>query len=429
MVQYNISCSAIVRFCILLLVIRHESHAFTSNRLAFSTGAKTEQQQQQQPINGIIPLIRARNSYVPNSSKKYLVESSSSSTSRAASNRRPDQYATKRSVRTTALYQLKQQQQQRGKDSKSLPSSHGHERTVLVKESSVEQGFTSLSWLTGPDGSITATWPNAVQETIQSRIVLPMSGAVTTVVAYVMMTSMSSYHTTKAVTTSAIDVTRSFVQKFWWTFPLALCLAPAFFQTVLRQTITTPHFWKMVNMEYILHCPDAAFVISCFLGSNIAYFLAGGFLLHRFPARSLQPGLGWWILSSGLISTIFHTVQAIGDHALAEGLCYVDHGIAGAAVLYYWNVCGFPPSSKRFWALALLGLAALSCPIKPGYAWLHSTWHFLSAGAAIVWAMEGKLQRKQRLFHKIRQYRQLGTPSQRNETGSIVGRTDPLLSL
>ena len=91
------------------------------------------------------------------------------------------------------------------------------------------------------------------------------------------------------------------------------------------------------------------------------------------------------MLSSGLISTVFHTEQALGSYALANSLCYIDHAIAGTATFYFFHTCGLP--SKRVWALGVAGLACLAIP-HPAYAWLHSSWHFLSAGAATLWALE-----------------------------------------
>jgi hypothetical protein len=235
-----------------------------------------------------------------------------------------------------------------------------------------------------------------------SRFLEPMTLAITSTSAQFLQSSLTIYQATIATAVAAMGAIQGAVKEYWWSFPLLLCLAPAAFQVFCQTAITTPEFWKMTNMQYILHSPDAAMVIGCFLGSNIAYFLAGAFLLYRFPRRSFYPGLGWWTISAGLISTVFHTVQAIGDHTLAEGLCYVDHGIAGAAILYFWKVCGNPPPTKTFWSITIAGLAALSLPLNPGYAWLHSTWHFLSAASAIIWAMEGKLRRQQRLFNRIR---------------------------
>jgi hypothetical protein len=95
--------------------------------------------------------------------------------------------------------------------------------------------------------------------------------------------------------------------------------------------------------------------------------------------------LGVWILLAGAVSTIFHSVQALGSYVIAESLCYVDHGVAISAFLYYFKTCGFP--SKKVWALGIAGLLALVFT-HPFYAVLHSLWHFLSAAAATLWAIE-----------------------------------------
>ena len=96
--------------------------------------------------------------------------------------------------------------------------------------------------------------------------------------------------------------------------------------------------------------------------------------------------LGLWILTAGLISTVFHSVQALGSYSVAESLCYIDHGVAISASFYFLDTCGLP--SKRVLALGLAGLAALAFTY-PSYAFLHSSWHFLSAAAATKWAIEG----------------------------------------
>lgn len=150
-------------------------------------------------------------------------------------------------------------------------------------------------------------------------------------------------------------------------------------------------------MDYIRQSRDASLVIGGFLLSNVAYFISGTLLLNRFPFRAMEKGmvrvqptkftmLGIWILLAGAVSTIFHSVQALGSYAIAESLCYIDHGVAISACFYYFKTCGLP--SKKVWTLGMAGLAALVCT-EPGYAILHSTWHFLSATAATKWAIEG----------------------------------------
>jgi hypothetical protein len=235
-------------------------------------------------------------------------------------------------------------------------------------------------------------------------ITTAIDSAVTAISAQLLLYHLTAYHSARLLVQTGNDRIQSIAKQYWWTFPLALCFAPALMHTICQQPISTPNFWKMVNLQFILkHSPDAKMVVQFFVGSNIAYLGAGSFLLHRFPGgRVLKRGLGLWTLSAGLISTIFHTIQAVGDYSVAESLCYIDHGIAGAAVLYFWKTCGAPPMTVKFWSITIAGLAALSLPIHPGYAWLHSTWHFLSAYSAILWAMDGKLKRQQLLLQRIR---------------------------
>jgi hypothetical protein len=97
--------------------------------------------------------------------------------------------------------------------------------------------------------------------------------------------------------------------------------------------------------------------------------------------------LGVWVCLAGLISTIFHSVQALGSHALAESLCYIDHAVAISAILYFIDTCGIP--SKLVSTIGTVAIGTLVITPTPGYAWLHSTWHYLSALAATKWAIEG----------------------------------------
>ena len=96
--------------------------------------------------------------------------------------------------------------------------------------------------------------------------------------------------------------------------------------------------------------------------------------------------LGIWVLACGLISTIFHSVQALGSFAVANALCYVDHAFAISAAFYFLKTCGMP--SRRTLTIGVISLITLAVTY-PGYAWLHSTWHYLSALTATKWAVEG----------------------------------------
>jgi hypothetical protein len=191
--------------------------------------------------------------------------------------------------------------------------------------------------------------------------------------------------------------------KSWWISPMFLALVPLYCAICKGTCAAMPHWWQLVNIDYILKSDNAAMVVGCFLSSNIAYFLSGGYIVKRFPFQASKQGdllpfqptkftmLGVWILAAGLVSTIFHSVQALGAFQVAESLCYLDHGVAISAGLYYVDTLGLP--SRRTLAL---GLASLVCLVVtyPGYAWLHSSWHFLSAAAAALWAIEGHAQQR-----------------------------------
>jgi hypothetical protein len=151
----------------------------------------------------------------------------------------------------------------------------------------------------------------------------------------------------------------------------------------------------MTNIDHILASGNGGPVIAWFLFSNIAYFFSGSYIVKKFPPAKRGPWLcvptrytmlGLWILAAGLISTIFHSVQALGSYSVASSLCYIDHGFAISACFYYFET--LPRPSRRVWAIGLAAIPALVITY-PGYAWLHSAWHFLSAAAATLWAVEG----------------------------------------
>lgn len=323
---------------------------------------------------------------------------------------------------TTVLFQ------QATKQAKDNVKEKNSRKTVVVgdkrKEVAVFAPWRSTSmqsWKFTDDGASLAAMES--MQVSLNRLSQVFSVSATNIAAQMLIAYGTVFQVTRTVATESFQIAKATIMQYWWTFPMILCFVPLISHSLFQHTALTPDFWKMVNMQYIAESPDALMVIGCFLGSNIAYIIAALFLLIRYPSRILPRGIGLWILSAGVISTIFHSVQAIGDTIIAEALCYVDHGIAATAILYFWNVCGKPPpESKKFWLLAISGLVALCCPLKPGYAWLHSTWHFLSAGAAVVWALEGKLRRKQRIFQLIRQ-KQHATNQQKRKSSVFLSTT------
>jgi hypothetical protein len=159
-----------------------------------------------------------------------------------------------------------------------------------------------------------------------------------------------------------------------------------------------PDWWSVVNMDHIVASDNASWIIAPFLGSNVAYVLSGIYLMKqfRFFDRS-QSGnlvfrptkfsmLGVWVLVAGLISTIYHSFQALGNFQLAESLCYLDHAVAGSAMFYFFDTCGVPSKmASIIGAVAIVTLVVTT----PSYAWLHSSWHYLSAATATQWALDG----------------------------------------
>lgn len=187
---------------------------------------------------------------------------------------------------------------------------------------------------------------------------------------------------------------RSKLQRFGWLLPLSLALVPVYTAVFHGATAKMPSWWSVVNFEYLKSHPYASLIVAVFLGSNVSYLLSGLYLLAWYRPKNIErseisysyPMLGTLILLSGTVSAIFHSVQALGSHALAEALCYVDHGVAISSIFYFWYKCGRP--SPRTGALSVAGLLMLIFT-EPHYPILHSLWHVFSAAAAVVWARDG----------------------------------------
>jgi hypothetical protein len=64
----------------------------------------------------------------------------------------------------------------------------------------------------------------------------------------------------------------------------------------------------------------------------------------------------------------------------------LDHAVAGSATLYFLDTCGVP--SRMVLLIGAVALVALVVT-SPGYAFLHSSWHYLSAVTATKWALDG----------------------------------------
>ena len=206
---------------------------------------------------------------------------------------------------------------------------------------------------------------------------------------------------------STVAKSGRFLQKSWFLFPMLVALVPVYCALVTGTFARMPDWWQMVKMDHVR--TGALAQVLFFLFSNISFFAAAGYLLMLFPPRpkivsvkeglpiptktmklhipSAQSMLGVWMLASGLISTIFHSVQAFGPHPIAESLCFIDHAIAGSSLFYFWHMCG--PPSRKVWALGLTAFACL-CITSPSwiYTWCHSAWHFIVAFAAVIWVRQ-----------------------------------------
>ena len=206
---------------------------------------------------------------------------------------------------------------------------------------------------------------------------------------------------------STVTKSGHFLRKSWFLFPMLVALVPVYCALVTGTFARMPDWWQMVKMDHVR--TGALAQVSFFLFSNISFFVAAGYLLMLFPPSpktvsvkeglpiptktmklhipSAQSMLGVWMLASGLISTVFHSVQAFGPHPIAESLCFIDHAIAGSSLFYFWHMCG--PPSRKVWALGLTAFAFL-CITSPSwiYTWCHSAWHFIVAFAAVIWVRQ-----------------------------------------
>ncbi|KAG7338577.1 hypothetical protein IV203_029750 [Nitzschia inconspicua] len=191
----------------------------------------------------------------------------------------------------------------------------------------------------------------------------------------------------------------SFLRKYWWLSPMSLVLIPLYCAIFKGTCAAMPDWWNVVPMDHIAAADNSQWIIGHFLASNISYFASGAYLmLKRFPLiRKMKTGgikvrltrfsmLGMWIFLAGAISTVFHSIQALGSYPLSQSLCYVDHAVAGSAFCYFLETCGSP--SRRVWSVGSAALLTLVVT-SPGYTFLHSFWHYLSAATATLWALEG----------------------------------------
>ena len=207
----------------------------------------------------------------------------------------------------------------------------------------------------------------------------------------------------------------SLTRRFAWTFPLLLCLIPPF-NCMATTSIGFPEWWKMVDLSHLWSKSSTA--CTFFLLSNIAYGASGFVLYKTFPMEkrignsSVSDGsggrlnsLGWawshytwlsfWLLGAGIISATFHAIQTVADYTLAESWCFLDHGIALSAFLYFWTHCGAPRLPTLI--PGTLGVVCLCNPVPAAYELTHSAWHVLSAVAALAWGLQGRDQRRYQL--------------------------------
>eukprot|EP00978_Attheya_sp_CCMP212_P020328 scaffold58016_cov49-Attheya_sp.AAC.1 len=192
------------------------------------------------------------------------------------------------------------------------------------------------------------------------------------------------------------------LQDSWWCLPMGLALVPLYYWLVLNAYPCTPSWWPCIQLGPLLDWSNsyayASATVFTFLLSNMAYVFGGVYLLKYLPRQQQQHNkeaseevrklsvMGFLILLAGGVSVIFHSIQALGPHTMAEAWCYMDHAVAITSGCYFLQHCGLP--SARTLAIGLPGLLALALPRGHAYPWMHSVWHLLSAAAAVSWACE-----------------------------------------
>jgi len=162
-----------------------------------------------------------------------------------------------------------------------------------------------------------------------------------------------------------------------------------------------PSWYFVVPLNHLTHSPYAAAVVGGFLLSNIFYFISGLFMLDLIPlgraagrrvrkfSRHLarDPLLGASVITAGLVSTIYHSVQTLGSYAMAQELCLIDTGVALSSSALFLKNFGLPS-----WKTSIIGGAGILAwmnPLDGSYAGFHSMWHFFSAMASVSWGFDG----------------------------------------
>ena len=230
------------------------------------------------------------------------------------------------------------------------------------------------------------------------------------------------------------------VRQSWWCFPMILFLIPLI-SLMNGSSAQMPSWWAMSNLKHLHESKTGIALIIGFLSSNIFYFMSGLYLLNALPfmrrrnngngicnvngngnnktsvnenrssnqigtinQNGIHPMLGWIVLSSGAMSLIYHTFQAVGPLNIAESLCFIDHGLALSSGLFFLDKCGLP--SLKTWIIGTVSLAFLATS-GDVYPIVHSLWHLGSASATISWASDGVERRRRFILKTIKEQREL----------------------
>lgn len=238
-----------------------------------------------------------------------------------------------------------------------------------------------------------------------------------------METALKALRSIKSTGYATLQGTRLALRQSWWCFPMLVILFPII--CIMNGSCAQmPSWWAMSNLNHLHSSKIGHLICTGFLFSNIFYFISGLHLLNVNPLqrngsfcldshgskvgsgvtnnRGSDPILGWLVLSSGVISLLYHTFQTFGALNIAESLCFVDHGLALSSGCCFFDKCGMP--SLKTWIIGMISLCLLAIE-GDVYPIVHSLWHLGSAGVTISWACDGVERRSKFISESLQQKR------------------------
>ena len=101
----------------------------------------------------------------------------------------------------------------------------------------------------------------------------------------------SSFPVFTVALSSVAETVFGSVKQYWWLSPMVLATIPIYHALFHGVCVAMPSWWSVVELHHVAASSNAPLVIGHFLGSNIAYFLSGSYLmLKRFPLLRWRKG-------------------------------------------------------------------------------------------------------------------------------------------